>query len=134
MCDDQGQPFKVRLLLARDTPIRRHVKVKSEANPYDLAYETYFEKREADHMQVTFQGSRFLRFLWYEQRGLCLVCDTKITRLSGWHLHYCVPRLKGGSTSAENRVLLHPECHDRVHRLRLSVSKPRLPQEGVRSA
>ena len=134
MCDDQGRPFKVRLLLARDTPIRRHVKVKSEANPYDLAYETYFEKREADHMQVTFQGSRFLRFLWYEQRGLCLVCNTKITRLSGWHLHYCVPRLKGGSTSAENRVLLHPECHDRVHHLHLSVSKPRLPQAGVRSA
>jgi RNA-directed DNA polymerase len=134
MCDDQGRPFKVRLLLARDTPIRRHVKVKSEANPYDLAYETYFEKREADHMQVTFQGSRFLRFLWYEQRGLCLVCNTKITRLSGWHLHYCVPRLKGGSTSAENRVLLHPECHDRVHHLHLSVSKPRHPQAGVRSA
>ena len=134
MCDDQGRPFKVRLLLARDTPIRRHVKVKSEANPYDLAYETYFEKREADHMQVTFQGSRFLRFLWYEQHGLCLVCNTKITCLSGWHLHYCVPRLKGGSTSAQNRVLLHPECHDKVHRLRLSVSKPRLPQAGVRSA
>ena len=134
MCDDQGRPFKVRLLLARDTPIRRHVKVKSEANPYDLAYETYFEKREADHMQVTFQGSRFLRFLWYEQRGLCLVCNTKITLLSGWHLHYCVPRLTGGSTSAENRVLLHPECHDRVHHLHLSVSKPRHPQAGVRSA
>ena len=37
------------------------------------------------------------------------------------------PRVMGGSTSAENCVLLHPECHDRVHRLRLSVSKPRLP-------
>jgi RNA-directed DNA polymerase len=38
MYDDQGQPFKIRLLLARDTPIRRHVKVKSEANPYDSVY------------------------------------------------------------------------------------------------
>ena len=37
MYDDQGQPSKIRLLLARDTPIRRHVKVKSEANPYDLS-------------------------------------------------------------------------------------------------
>jgi len=34
--------------------------------------------------------------------------------------------LKGGSTGATNCVLLHPECHDRVHRQRLPVSKPRL--------
>src|SRR6266513_798748 len=53
MYDDQGQPHKVRLLLARDTPIQRHVKVRSDANPYDPANETYFEKREADHMQDT---------------------------------------------------------------------------------
>ena len=132
--DEQGQPHKVRLLLASRIPIQRHVKVRGEANPYDPAYETYFEKREADHMQNTFRGSRILRFLWYEQRGLCPVCNTKITRITGWRLHYCVPRVKGGSRSAENRVLLHPECHDRVHRLRLSVFKPRPLPRGVRGA
>ena len=132
--DHQGQPYKVRLLLAAHTPIQRHVKLKSDANPYDPAYDTYFEKREADHMRDTFRGSRILRYLWHEQRGLCPACKTKITRITGWRLHSCVPRVMGGSTSAENRVLLHPECHDRVHRLRLSVSKPRLPQRGARSA
>ena len=132
--DEQGQPTKVRLLLASRIPIQRHVKVRSDANPYDPVYETYFEKREADHMQNTFRGSRILRFLWYEQRGLCPICNTKITRITGWRLHYCVPRVMGGSTSAENRVLLHPECHDRVHRLRLSVSKPRPTQRGARGA
>jgi len=132
--DDQGQPFQIRLLSASNTPIRRHVKVKSDANPYDPAYETCFEKREGDHMRETFRGSRFLRFLWSEQRGLCPVCNTKITRLSGWRLHYCVPRVMGGSRRAENRVLLHPECHDRVHRLGLSVSKPRLRSEAFRRA
>jgi RNA-directed DNA polymerase len=132
--DDQGQRYKVRLRLASDTPIRRHVKVRSDANPYDPAYETYFEKREADHMLETFQGSRILRFLWYEQRGLCSVCNTKITRLTGWRLHYRLPRVKGGKRSAKNCVLLHPECHDRVHRLRLAVSKTASPQGGVRSA
>jgi RNA-directed DNA polymerase len=132
--DDQGQPFKTRLLAASNTPIRRHVKVRSDANPYDSAYETYFEKREADHMLQTFQGSRMLRFLWSVQHGLCPVCNTKITRLTGWRLHYRLPRVKGGERSAENCVLLHPECHDKVHRLHLSVSKPRPPQGGVRSA
>jgi RNA-directed DNA polymerase len=131
MHDDQGQPFKIRLQAASGTPIRRHVKVRSDANPYDPAYETYFEKREADHMRDTFRGSRFLRFLWYEQRGLCPMCNTQITPLTGWRLHYCVPLVMGGSTRVDNRVLLHPECHDRVHDLRLSVSKPRSLQRGV---
>jgi RNA-directed DNA polymerase len=41
-CDDEGQPRKVWLYRAASTPIKRHVKVKGEANPYDPAYETYF--------------------------------------------------------------------------------------------
>jgi RNA-directed DNA polymerase len=125
-CDDEGQSSKTWLYSAVSTPIKRHVKVKGEANPYDLAYETYFEKREADQMLDTFRGTRTLRFLWYEQRGCCPVCDERITRITGWRLHYCVPRVRGGSTNATNRVLLHPECHDRVHRQRIPVSKPRL--------
>jgi RNA-directed DNA polymerase len=130
-CDDEGQPGKVWLYRAVSTPIKRHVKVKSEANPYDPAHEPYFEKREADHMQDTFRGTRTLRFLWYEQRGCCPVCNERITRITGWRLHHCVPRTLGGSTNAANRVLLHPECHDRVHRQRMAVSKPRLPLGGV---
>ena len=126
-CDDEGQPSKIRLYRAKSTPIKRHIKVKGEANPYDSAYETYFEAREGSHMLNTFRGTQTLRFLWVEQRGLCAVCKIKITRITGWRLHHRVPLVKGGSKSAENRVLLHPECHDRVHRLRLSVSKPRLP-------
>src|SRR2546423_491022 len=41
-CDDEGTPIKVWLLSTSRTPIKRHVKIKSEANPYDPAYETYF--------------------------------------------------------------------------------------------
>jgi RNA-directed DNA polymerase len=133
-CDKDGTPHKVRLLFASRTPIQRHVKVKGEANPYDPAYQTYFEKREGDRMAETFRGTRTLRFLWYLQRGFCPVCNTKITRITGWRLHHCVPRAKGGSARADNRILLHPECHDRVHRQRLFVSQPRLPERGVRRA
>jgi RNA-directed DNA polymerase len=133
-CDDEGRPNKVWLYYAKSTPIKRHVKVKGEANPYDPTYETYFEEREGAHMLETFRGTRTLRYLWHEQRGLCTQCNTKITRITGWRLHYCVPRVKGGSTGAMNCVLLHPECHDRVHRQRLPVSKPRLLYRGVRRA
>ncbi len=71
-------------------------------------------------MQETFRGTRALRFLWHEQRGLCTVCNTKITRNTGWRAHYCVPRVMGGSQSAENRVLLHPES------ARLACASPRI--------
>jgi RNA-directed DNA polymerase len=134
MWDDERQPSRIWLFHASNTPIKRHIKVKGDANPYDLAYETYFEQREEAHMRESFRGTRILRFLWHDQRGLCPVCHTKITRITGWRLHYCLPRVKGGSISAENCVLLHPECHDKVHRLGLSVSKPRLSLGGVRSA
>ena len=133
-CDDEGKLHRVRLLLAGSTPIQRHVKIKGEANPYDPADETYFEKREGDHMAGTFRGTRTLGFLWKFQRGSCPVCNTKITRITGWRIHYRVPRVMGGSTSVENRVLLHPECHDRVHCEHLSVPEPRLPERGVRRA
>ncbi len=132
--DEAGQRRNIWLLRASSTPIKRHTKIQGDANPYDPAYETYFEKREEVHMRESFRGTRVLRFLWYEQRGLCPVCNIRITRVTGWRLHYCVSRTMGGSTSAENCLLLHPECHDRVHRLRLSVSKPRLLPRGVRSA
>ncbi len=133
-CDGDGIMHTVRLLPASHIPIRRHIKVKGEANPYDPAYETYFEKREGDHMAESFRGTRTLRFLWYLQRGLCPVCNMKITRITGWRLHHRISRVKGGSTSADNRVLLHPECHDRVHRQGFSVPPPRLPERGVRRA
>lgn len=85
-------------------PIRRHVKVKSGANPYDPACETYFEKRDGDHMRESFRGTQTLRFLWSEQRGFCPVCNTKITRITGWRLHHCVPRVMGGSQHREPRL------------------------------
>jgi RNA-directed DNA polymerase len=126
MWDDEGQPTHIWLERASNTPIKRHTKVKGDANPYDPACEAYFEQRDEAHLRESFRGTRILRFLWYEQRGLCPVCNTKITRTTGWRLHYCVSRVKGGSKSAENCVLLHPECHDKVHRLKITVSKPRL--------
>ena len=132
-CDGDGQLTKLRLQRASSTPIRRHIKVRSDANPYDPAWEVYFEEREGAHMRETFRGHRMLRYLWHEQRGLCPVCNEKITRQTGWRIHYCIPRLSGGSASAENRVLVHPECHSTVHSQRLSVSKPRL-LGGVRKA
>jgi RNA-directed DNA polymerase len=131
--DEDGESQTLWLTIAFHTPIKHYVKVKSEANPYDPEWESYFEHREGVRMLDSLRGRTLLRYLWLEQRGLCSVCTQKITLLTGWRTHYLIPRTKGGADTAENRVLLHPDCHDRVHRQHLAVSKPRL-LPGVRKA
>lgn len=41
----KGQIQWLKLIQACDTPIRRHVKIKAEANPYDPHWRDYFEER-----------------------------------------------------------------------------------------
>ena len=79
------------------------------------------------------QGRRQLLRLWEEQVGICPVCNQKITELTGWHNHQIIWRCHGGPDTAENRVLLHPTCHSKVHSLKLTVSKSR-PERGEREA
>jgi RNA-directed DNA polymerase len=126
--EDNGK--KMTLFRASRIPIQRHVKVKAEANPFDPAWEIYFEKRLGIKMADKLKGKRQLLQLWREQKGICPVCNQKITKLTGWHSHHIIWRSMGGSDTQENRVLLHPNCHSQVHSQKLTVEKPR-PSRGV---
>jgi RNA-directed DNA polymerase len=114
----------VRLLKAFNTPIKRHVKVKAEANPYSPEWETYFERRIDVQMEANLQGYKKLLRLWVEQNGICPICGEKITKLTGWHSHHVIYRSHGGTDGNSNRVLLHPNCHKQVHSQGLEVVKP----------
>ncbi len=132
--DEEGQTKVVRLFAASQVRIERHTKIRAEANPYDPAWETYFEKRLDVQMATRLQGKRWLSYLWREQNGLCPVCQQKITRITGWHSHHMLWRSKGGRDTAENRVLLHPTCHQQVHSQGISVGKPRPVTRADREA
>ena len=41
-----------------DTKIRRHIKIRSEANPFDPQWETYFEERMVRKMKDTLKGRK----------------------------------------------------------------------------
>ena len=123
--DKDGQNIKNWLVIASNTPIKRHTKIKGEVNPYDPMWEVYLEERLGLKMASNLYGRRRLSNLWREQKGICPVCNQLITKLTGWHNHHIVQRVLGGSDTRENRVLLHPECHRKVHSQKLSVSKPR---------
>ena len=120
---------------AAQVPIKRHTKIRGEANPYDPQWESYYEKRLDVKMVETFKGKQWLSHLWKEQGGLCPVCHQKITKITGWHSHHLLWRSKGGPDTKENRVLLHPTCHQQVHSQEISVTKPPpLTKQGVRKA
>jgi RNA-directed DNA polymerase len=124
-----GQPETVTLVKAGDTKIRRHIKIRGEANPFDPQWETYFEERIGVKMPQSLKGRRRLLNLWREQDGNCPICNQKITELSGWHTHHLVWRSKGGSDGNANRVLVHPNCHRQIHSQKLEVAKPVLARE-----
>ena len=130
--DETGTIKREWLYHAATAPIKRHVKVKTEANPYDREWREYFEKRQKREIADSLESRRLL-FLWREQNGLCALCRLPITRITGWHSHHLVHRAAGGTDKAENRVLLHPECHRSVHSQGLEVVKPR-STESVRKA
>jgi RNA-directed DNA polymerase len=106
-------------------PIQRHVKIRGAANPYDPQWEVYFEARLRVKMTHDLKGRRQLLYLWKQQHGLCPICHQKITRLTGWHNHHTIWRTYGGSDTADNRVLLHPNCHRQVHSQSFDVAQPR---------
>lgn len=121
---EKGETRILRLFNLTDIPIRRHLKIKGEANPYDPAWETYFEERLGLQMKENLRGSQRLLRLWLSQNGNCLICEGKITKQTGWHIHHLQRQVDGGNHSFENTVLLHPNCHHQVHSQGLEVSKP----------
>jgi RNA-directed DNA polymerase len=125
------QEYTTHLLKAANVPIIRHRKIQGEANPYDLEWESYYEKRLDAHMMATYKGKEWLHRLWKEQNGECPVCHQKITKSTGWHSHHILWKSKGGPDTQENRVLLHPTCHQQVHSQDITETKPRpVDKEG----
>ena len=110
----------LRLFSCNDVVIKRHTKIKAEANPYDLAFEEYFEQRLERAWRDSMQGKRKVLMLWLRQQQCCVICRHKITKETGWNIHHIVERVKGGSDELENLVLLHPNCHRQLHSLNVA--------------
>ena len=128
--DRRGDAVRVVLYTLADTKIVRHIKVKGDYNPFDPAWEAYGERLRVDRMSKDIWDNQRLK-LWLTQDGRCALCQQQIdVAEESWHDHHIVPIQLGGSDALANRVLLHPECHRRVHALGLEVAKP-VPSMGT---
>ena len=114
------------LAKASDTPIRRHTKIKGDANPFDPQWEPYFEDRLGLKMQGDMKGKAKLLRLWWSQNKRCTLCDQLITKETGWNIHHRIPKCEGGTDNYANLVLLHPNCHRQLHAAGLTLEgRPR---------
>ena len=103
------------LLEAARVPIIRHVKVRGEANPYDPAWEGYFEERLSRKMEATLAGRQQIRYLWREQQGRCPGCGQLLREEDPWQVHHKKRRSQGGDDGLDNLELFHANCHRQRH-------------------
>jgi RNA-directed DNA polymerase len=98
--------------------IKRHVKVQSEANPFDPAWDAYFEARKAKKVVADWSvlAPKHLD-LWHDQEGRCPVCSRLIEAddLAIVDVHHRVPKAVGGPDERANLMLLHLNCHTQHH-------------------
>ena len=114
----------LELFNSSSVAIKRHIKIRGEANPFDPEFETYFEKRLGTKMINDITLSKKLKNLWISQKGKCLICQNLITKETEWNIHHVIPKVKGGNYNISNLVLLHPYCHIQLHCQKLTVLKP----------
>ncbi|EGE1753141.1 group II intron reverse transcriptase/maturase [Shigella flexneri] len=100
---------------ASTIPIRRHIKIKSEANPYAPEWESYFEKRQALIWLKSQNGRNRIVAIWRKQEKRCPICGQSFSQETGWDIHHIVRKTQGGSDNLDNLVMLHPNCHRQLH-------------------
>lgn len=106
-----GSKKELVLLKEADTPIQRHVKIKTGANPHDPKWEPYFEARWGKKMMNSPKGRVKLYRVWIRQDGICPNCQEPIAPGSPWTTRFIVKRTEGGSDAAGNIQLHHSDCH-----------------------
>lgn len=119
---DSPEGKRVTLFSLRAVKIKRHVKVKNGANPYDPAWQPYFDMRDGSAVRGSLMHSNMVKRLWLRQKGLCPVCGQRLGSYSDWgvfrtdwNTHHCQPKAEGGSDDETNLALLHAACHRQHH-------------------
>jgi RNA-directed DNA polymerase len=97
----------LRVLHHADTPIVRHVKVKSESSPYDGNL-VYWSTRMGKNPEMPSKVSKLLKM----QEGKCTHCGLIFRENDVMEVDHRIPKSQGGKDSYENWQLLHRHCHD----------------------
>jgi RNA-directed DNA polymerase len=117
----KGEPYEVMLMKAAEVRIERHVLIQHGANPYDPAWEEYYEDRLRTKMAATLAGRELLRTLYERQGGRCGHCGELFMEREAWQVHHRHWRAYGGDDALDNLELLHAHCHHQKHSRRMET-------------
>jgi RNA-directed DNA polymerase len=107
--DKKKPENKIVLKRLYDTKIKRYIKIRGEANPYDDTQKEYFEKRETYKMLQTLQGRNSLLYIWKKQKRCCPYCKEPIDKELSWSV---VKKFNGNKMEC---FLLHHSCRRSYH-------------------
>lgn len=110
-----GTKKTIMLEAAGRVSIKRHVKVRGDANPYAAEWQAYFASRQERKAKQRLPRRGFFQQLWQAQKGHCPLCQTALTEQTQWDIHHITPQKEGGKDILSNLVLLHPNCHRQLH-------------------
>lgn len=113
--DSKEDAHPQRLFRASQVKIKRHIKIKQDANPFDPNWETYFERREKDKLLRQGNGKKQAQYLLKNQSNLCAFCKENISPKTPWEYHFKQRWTHGGSCQNYNLTVVHPQCHERLH-------------------
>jgi RNA-directed DNA polymerase len=97
------------------TVIRRHVKVRGTASPFDGNL-LYWAQRLRHHPLL----QRRLAVLLQRQQGRCAACALLFRDGDRLEIDHIVPRSEGGTVEITNLQVLHRHCHDQKQERRAS--------------
>ena len=115
MVDSNNWAFSTRegknpltLIQHSSTEIKRYVKVKGTASPYDGNW-IYWSSRMGVHPEVSTRVATLLK----RQKGICTHCGNYFTDGDSIEVDHVIPTSIGGRNSYNNWQLLHRHCHDK---------------------
>jgi RNA-directed DNA polymerase len=97
----------LKLLQHSSTEIKRYVKVKGIASPYDGDW-IYWSSRMGVHPEIPARVAKLLK----RQKGKCAHCDNYFKEGDSIEVDHIIPKSIGGRESYDNWQLLHRHCHD----------------------
>ncbi len=103
----KDNPFPTKLISHQDTEIKRFVKVKGDASPYDGNL-VYWSSRQGKHPEMPPRTASLLK----KQKGKCNLCGLYFKDGDVIELDHIIPKSKGGKDEYKNWQLLHRHCHD----------------------
>lgn len=118
--DPKGKIKTRTLRKAPDVKIIRHVKIRSDMNPFVQENEEYFEKRSFTQLNSNVMTMKEISLI-RRQEGKCALCKKSFVgdhddfSKNNWETHHIQWKLHGGSDNIGNLALLHPDCHRIVH-------------------